>query len=105
VRIPPGYHIQPQEPSDSEAFKTVVRLRGELALESQEWTFPEPTTGSHGQRGYEGEITLNARCTVAPNAGPGRYQMRVTLLAQPCSGEACLPPERTSAEFALTIPR
>jgi hypothetical protein len=104
LTVAEGYHVQPNEPTDREAFKTVARLRGELAVTIQEWNYPAATAAGPGQpAGYAGTVLLSARGGVLPTAAAGRYLMRLTVLAQPCSGTACLPPERASAEFTLVI--
>jgi uncharacterized protein YyaL (SSP411 family) len=109
LTIAPGYHLAPPNPADQEAFKMVIRMRGELPVEVEEWIYP-PTwnvagAGRDPLPGYAGTIDLVARCRVPQGAAPGKYHMRVTVLGQPCSETACLPPERSSAEFELPIER
>jgi hypothetical protein len=101
-----GYHVQPHRPRDREAFSTVARVRGEAGLGKQEWTYPEPTTGGEGEvryEGYEGKVRIVGRCVVGAGVRPGRYGMRATVLAQPCSGVSCLAPEKVSVEFVMVV--
>lgn len=106
LKIAEGYHIQLHTPRDREAFATVTRVRGDLPLASQEWTYPpgEPIELSAAfDAGYRGEIIILGRCAVAPTAAPGRYTLRATVLAQPCSATYCLAPERASVEISIVM--
>ena len=53
--------------------------------------------------GYKGEVTLRAHCSLPENMAAGRYTMRATVLAQPCSEISCLAPEKVSVDFPLTV--
>ncbi len=97
LTVAAGYHIQPHHPKDREAFATVIRVRGDAPLESQEWTYP-------GDRvEYAGTVTLVGKLSVKADVPPGRRAMRATVLAQPCSGAGCLQPEKVSMDFVLEI--
>jgi uncharacterized protein YyaL (SSP411 family) len=100
LSIAKGYHIQGNRPADKEGFATVARLRGDAMLASQEWTYPPM---QNGQPGYSGEVTFKARCSLPENTAAGRYLMRATVLAQPCSETSCLAPEKVSADFPLIV--
>ncbi len=101
VSIAAGYHIQANEPADREAYRTVAKISGPVEVKSQQWRYPATEKFADGTSGYAGDIELTAAC-VAEGAA-GRHVMRVSLLAQICSGNACLAPERLAAEFVLTI--
>ncbi len=109
LTIAPGYHVQPHQPTDREAFCTVARLRGDLPLASQQWHYPPGMpvgdSASGGPiLGYSGTVAFTARCTLAKGAPtPGRHVLRVTVLGQPCTDIACFPPEKAVAEFALEV--
>ncbi|HVS71046.1 MAG TPA: thioredoxin domain-containing protein [Phycisphaerae bacterium] len=99
-----GYHVQPHHPQDREAFATVARVRGDLPLAKQEWTYP---AGGEEDHAYEGNVRMIGACTLGGGAAgvkPGKYPMRATVLAQPCSGASCLAPEKVSAEFVVEVP-
>ena len=108
ISVAAGYHIRSDEPADREAFKTIARLRsaegaaGDGLLASQDWAYP-PAANVDGGHGYAGEVELRARCMLALGTRAGTYMLRATVLAQPWSGSACLPPERVSAEFPLAV--
>lgn len=106
LQVAAGYHVQSNKPVDKEAFSTVARLRGEAGLAKQTWRYPEATRGGEGPgaySGYEGKVRFEATCVLGAGVGAGRYTMRVTVLAQPCSGTSCLPPEKVSGEFVLEV--
>jgi hypothetical protein len=90
--------VQANRPAEREAFATVARLRGDVTLASQEWKYPTSTDG-----GYAGEVTFTARCSLPEKVAAGRYTMRATVLAQPCSEGSCLAPEKVSVDFPLTV--
>ena len=97
LTVAAGYHVQPHVPKDQEAFATVVRIRGDVPLATQEWKYP--AVGSP----YAGTIRFTARCSIARSVKPGRYMLRVTVLAQPCSETSCLPPEKVSVDLPLEV--
>ena len=105
LTIAAGHHVQPHKPKDREAFATVARLRGDVTLASQEWVYPpaSPASQDGGAPGYSGTVRIVARCEVAKNTAPGRYTLRATVLAQPCSGTSCFPPEKVSVDFPLAV--
>jgi hypothetical protein len=105
LAIADGHHVQPHKPKDREAFATVARLRGDVTLASQEWVYPaaSPDSQGGGWSGYAGKVRIIARCVLAKNTAPGRYTLRATVLAQPCSGTSCLPPEKVSVDFPLAV--
>ncbi len=43
LTIADGYHVQTHQPAEREAFSTVARLRGDLAMSAQEWHYPPGT--------------------------------------------------------------
>jgi uncharacterized protein YyaL (SSP411 family) len=98
LSIAKGYKVQANRPAEREAFATVARLRGDVTLASQEWKYPTSTDG-----GYAGEVTFTARCSLPEKVAAGRYTMRATVLAQPCSEGSCLAPEKVSVDFPLTV--
>jgi uncharacterized protein YyaL (SSP411 family) len=98
LSIAKGYRVQANRPSEREAFATVARLRGDITLASQEWSYPTSTDG-----GYAEEVTFKARCSLPENVAAGRYTLRATVLAQPCSETSCLAPEKVSVDFPLTV--
>jgi uncharacterized protein YyaL (SSP411 family) len=99
LTIAEGFHIQPNRPLDRENFATVARLRGELNLAAQDWSYP-PTDA---EKGYSGKVTFMARCTLPENVTPGRYNFRATVLAQPCAATSCLAPEKVSVDFPVVV--
>jgi uncharacterized protein YyaL (SSP411 family) len=101
--IADGYHIQPRKPVDPEAFQTIARLRGDAELDCADWIFPPPHPVEGDALGYRGLVEFHARCAIPSTLAPGRYAMRLAVLAQPCSGTACLPPETVSTGFQLII--
>ncbi len=105
LTIAEGHHVQPHKPKDREAFATVARLRGDVTLASQEWAYPaaSPDSQDGGSPGYSGKVRIIARCVLAKNTAPGRYTLRATVLAQPCSGTSCFPPEKVSVDFPLAV--
>ena len=105
LTIAEGHHVQPHKPKDREAFATVARLRGDVTLASQEWEYPvaSPDLQGGGSAGYSGTVRIVARCVLAKNTAAGRYTLRATVLAQPCSGTSCFPPEKVSVDFPLAV--
>jgi len=106
LRIAASYHVQPHQPNDPEAFATVARLRGSLPLGAQEWSYPAPAQlddAGHPVSGYAGDVQLLARCVVTGDVPPGQYDLRVTVLAQPCGNGRCLPPEKVTAVCLVTV--
>jgi hypothetical protein len=105
LTIAEGHHVQPHKPDDREAFATVARLRGDVTLASQKWEYPaaSPDSQDGGSPGYSGTVRIVARCVLAKNTAPGRYTLRATVLAQPCSGTSCFPPEKVSVDFPLAV--
>ncbi|HVX86049.1 MAG TPA: thioredoxin domain-containing protein [Phycisphaerae bacterium] len=106
LTVAPGYHVQPHHPTDREAFATVARVRGELPLAKQEWRYPAGD-GGQGDHAYEATVRMAGVCTLGGGAAgvkPGKYPMRATVLAQPCSGTSCLAPEKVSANFTIEVP-
>ncbi|HUO06817.1 MAG TPA: thioredoxin domain-containing protein [Phycisphaerae bacterium] len=105
LAITEGHHIQPNKPEDPEVFATVARLRGDVPLASQEWSYPLPYPVSQEgtAAGYSGRVRFVAKCLLAEKTPPGRYTLRATVLAQPCSGTSCFPPEKVSVDFPLVV--
>jgi uncharacterized protein YyaL (SSP411 family) len=97
LTVASGYHLQPHVPKDQEAFATVVRIRGDVPLATQEWKYPGDDSP------YAGTIRFTARCSIARAVKPGRYMLRATVLAQPCSDASCLPPEKVSIDLPLEV--
>jgi uncharacterized protein YyaL (SSP411 family) len=99
LEIAPGYHIQSHVPRDQEAFATVVRVRGDVPLSTQEWQYPPEDAP------FSGTLRFIGRCSIAGGEGvkPGRFALRATVLAQPCSETSCLPPEKVSVNLVLEI--
>lgn len=106
LHIAEGYHVQPAHPQDREAFATVARIRGDLPVAAQEWFYPEPERLAETHpplRGYHGAITITGRLTVQHNAAAGAYSLRAIILAQPCSGTSCLPPEKAALDIPVRV--
>lgn len=107
VHIAPGFHIQSQAPRDRESFATVARLRTDLPIVAQEWSYPDPIAlpglPSPDDRVWSDTITLTARITLAPHCPPGPHTLHIILLAQPCSLTSCLPPEKVTLDIAVQI--
>jgi len=108
LKIAEGYHIQPGGlAADRDVLSTVVRMRTDLPVSSQEWQLPEAQqilTGPAEVRGLRGTFEILGRCTASDTLRPGRYVLRITVLAQPCSGTSCLPPERATVEIPVEVP-
>ena len=108
LEIAPGFHIAGHQPTDREAYATVARVRGEMPLESLEWeypplTSPPPAAVSPGWEGYAGTVVVRGRVRITPQAVPGNYQLRITVLAQPCEAGSCRAPERVTRTICVAV--
>ncbi|MEI8196975.1 MAG: hypothetical protein WCI73_13830, partial [Phycisphaerae bacterium] len=108
LKIAPGFHIAAAQPADREAYATVVRARGDLPLRSLEWEYPPVTRASQVSaaldwEGYAGDVLLRGHGRVAENAVPGDYQLRITVLAQPCDAGTCRAPERVTLTILVVV--
>lgn len=106
LKISDGYHIQPGGQAGRDVLATVVRMRTDLPISSQEWNLPESEiiqAGAADIRGLKGTLRIRGHCTAADDSRPGPYILRVTVLAQPCSDSSCLPPERATVEIPVEI--
>ncbi len=106
LTIADGYHIQPGGMADRDVLATIVRMRTDLPIASQEWILPDAQNihpDASGLRGLKGILDIRGRCTIADAPHPGKYILRVTVLAQPCSVTSCLPPERATVEIPVTV--
>jgi hypothetical protein len=101
LRIAEGFHIQGPHPAEKNSFATVARLNANVALVKEEWSYPEPDSGDT----YSGTVTFTASCVLAADVPPGRYLIRATVLAQPCSCNSCLEVQKVTAEIPLAVGR
>ncbi len=106
--IAPGYHLNPDQPSDPQAVPTRLSFQTAPDLKIDPPRFPPPRKLklAFSERPVPvlgGKVLLRTRLRVLPGAAPGTRHLKVILSYQACTDQACLMPRQQEFEFPLEV--
>lgn len=100
LHLEPGWHVNAAEPLQGNRTPTVVEVTPDRDLTVLSVHYPPPGFTGEGVPVYAGEVEVLADLRAHPDAAPGESRIGVRVRCQPCSANACLPPQ----ELELRVP-
>jgi hypothetical protein len=95
VKTAPAWHIYPAGGSNGSGVPTSLKLELPDALQcAEEWSFPEPISGSNGTRIYQGTLEFRRKLRIKPDAAAGPIRVTCELGYQACDAFSCRPPTK-----------
>ncbi|MCR4439733.1 MAG: cytochrome c biogenesis protein CcdA [bacterium] len=107
--IAPGYHINSHKPFDPDLIPTDISLQVPAGVEAASLRFPEGVRkklafSADELSVYEDTVVVTAKLRVERVPTPSVLQIRGTVSFQPCTDQACFPPDQVpfALSFAVT---
>jgi len=106
--IAAGYHISSHEPLDPDLIRTDISFQVPSGLRVSALRFPPGERkrfafSSVELSVYEDTVAVSAAVKVAEGVPPGRVELRGTVSFQPCTDQACFPPDQVSFSIPFTV--
>ncbi|MGQ9558900.1 MAG: protein-disulfide reductase DsbD family protein [Candidatus Oleimicrobiaceae bacterium] len=106
--IAPGYHVNSHKPLEPALIPTDISLQPPRGLTVAPWDFPPGTRkkfpfSPEELSVYEDTVFVRSTVGVARNMPPGVVQLRGTVSFQPCTDQACFPPDQVGFTVELTV--
>ncbi len=106
--IAQGYHVNSHKPPDPALIPTDISLQPPSGLTIAPWNFPPGVRkkfpfSSDELSVYEDTVRVSTTVSAAKNAQPGPVRLHGTVSFQPCTDQACFPPDQVGFAVELTV--
>ena len=106
LEIAPGFHISGKQ-NGSDTTPTKATFTSDLPASVGPVGFPPAQAWNDGTGNtlpvYQNQTILSVPLAIAPDAEPGRYNLSVSVLCQPCSDGECLLPVSVSTTIEIQV--
>src|SRR5262245_58985651 len=97
--VKPGFHAQSHTPRDEFAYKCVLEMEPNPAVDVLEPVFPPGKDETYGQLGtlnvYTGKTIIYVPVTLKASAAPGPTKLKGKISYQICDDKSCFAPQDT----------
>lgn len=108
LRVPPGWHVNANPPSEEYLIPTTLELLPVDGFETVKVDYPPARPFEAGFAGggamvYEGEVPIEIELRASEHAPGGEHVLQLSATYQPCTDRECLPPATQSARAVVRV--